>query len=88
MREVFTRAIADEYQEALASLDKMIRDPTVLRPGVKSMVIITPVNSGWEWNNTKQNIEAIEIWSDNNQISEISQERFPFYLISIPVVPT
>ena len=74
MKNIFGDIFADEYLEAMAELTRMIRDSTILTPGVKSLVLLTPFNTGWEWIEEKQNVKAVEIWSDNNQISELTQE--------------
>lgn len=72
LMDVFTISLADEYQEAMVHLNRLIRDPTVLKPGTKSIVLITPLNTNWEWNERKQNIEVFEDWSENCQMSEIT----------------
>lgn len=74
MKNIFRDTFADEYLEAMAELTRMIRDSTILTPGMKSLVLLTPFNTGWEWIEEKQNVKAVEIWSDNNQISELTQE--------------
>lgn len=71
--EVFSANLADEYQEALTQLNMLIRDPTVLRPGEKSIMLLTPFNTGWEWVEKRQNIKAVEVWSENCQMSEITR---------------
>ena len=75
MQNTFQRRLTEEYQEALVTLSKLIRDATVLAPEMKSLVLLTPFNTGWEWVEGKQNIRSIEVWADGNQISEITQER-------------
>ena len=76
MTDAFSIQLSDEYQEAMTHLSRILRDPTVLKPGEKSVVLITPFNTGWEWVERKQNIRAIEVWSETNQVSEITQEWF------------
>ena len=73
MIDVFSIALADEYKEAMVHLNKLIRDPTALKPGAKSIVLLTPCNTGWKWDESKQNVKAIERWSDNMQMSEITK---------------
>lgn len=73
LMDVFTISLADEYQEALVHLNRLIRDPTVLKPGTKSIVLLTPLNTRWEWNEIKQNIDVFEVWSENCQMSEITE---------------
>ena len=75
MQNTFQRRLTEEYQEATIALNKLVRDATVLAPGVKSLVLLTPFNTGWEWVERKQNIRSVEVWADGNQISEITQER-------------
>lgn len=76
MQNIFQRRLTEEYQEASLAMNKIVRDATVLTPGVKSLVLLTPFNTGWEWVENRQNIKSVEIWSDNNQMSEITQEWF------------
>ena len=75
MQNIFQRRLTEEYQEAMLALNKLVRDPTVLTPEVKSLVLLTPFNTGWQWVENRQNVKSVEVWSDNNQISEITQER-------------
>ena len=76
MIDAFSIQLGDEYQEAMAHLARILRNPTVLRPGEKSIVLLTPLNTGWEWIERKQNVRAIEVWSENNQVSEITKAGF------------
>ena len=50
LQDVFFIQLADEYQEAITHLNMLLGDPTVVRPGDKSIVLITPLNTGWCWN--------------------------------------
>ena len=76
MTDTFSINLSDEYQEATTHLARIIRDPTILKPGGKSIVLLTPLNTGWEWIERKQNVRAVEVWSESNQVSEITKERF------------
>ena len=73
MQEVFSIGLTDEYREANTHLNKLIRDPTLLHPGKKSIVLITPLNTGWHWVEERQNIDVLEVWSESSQMSELTR---------------
>ena len=50
----------------------MLKDPTVLAPGHKSVVFMTPFNSDWYWSNRTFNVKANEVWSETNVMSELT----------------
>ena len=73
MQDTFSIGLADEYREAQTHLNILIRDPTLLHPGNKSIVLITPLNTGWQWIEERQNIDVLEVWSENSLMSEITR---------------
>ena len=72
LQDVFNEGQVDEYNEGLALLNRLVKDPTTLRPGNKSIVFLTPFNSDWCWNNRTYNIEANEVWAETNMMSELT----------------
>ena len=72
LQDVFNSNQMDEYNEGLALLNRLIKDPTTLRPGNKSVVFLTPFNSEWFWNNKTYNVEAKETWAETNLMSELT----------------
>ena len=86
--DVFSINLANEYQEAMVHLNRLIRDPTVLKPGKKSIALLTPLNTRWEWVERKQNVEVFEKWTEDCQMSEITKpismdEMIRFFLFEM-----
>ena len=71
LREYFTRVNVDHYNEAIPALNKLLRDPTVLAPKQLSITFLTPLNTKWEWDEATYNTEAVEIWHEENEMSDL-----------------
>ena len=55
-----------------ATLNRLLKDATVLAPGQKSVTFMTPFNSDWCWSNRTHNIKANEVWAETNVMSELT----------------
>lgn len=71
LKDVFSGAELDEYNEGSSMLNRLLKDATVVAPGQKSVTFLTPFNSDWYWSNRTYNVKANEVWSETNVMSEL-----------------
>ena len=71
LRDYFSGVNVQHYNEAIPALNKLLRDPTVLAPEQLSKTFLTPLNTKWEWDETTYNVKAIEIWQEDNEMSDL-----------------
>ena len=71
LRDYFSRIKVEEFNDAIAVLNKILRDPTNVSPGDLTIVFLTPFNSSWKWDLKNYNLVAREVWSDENFMSEL-----------------
>ena len=61
----------DEYNDAVACLNRLLSEPTSAAPGPLSLMLLSPFNSSWKWDEKNYNITVREVWSDENVMSEL-----------------
>ena len=83
LRDYFNNTQVEEFNDGIACLNKLLRDPTVLCPGNLSCVMLTPFNSSWRWDEKCYNIKVKEVWSDENVMSELRTPLETDTLISL-----
>ena len=69
--DYFNKGQVDDFNDGIALLNKILRDPTVVTPGKLSLAFLSPFNSSWKWNENTYNVAPREVWSDENIMSEL-----------------
>ena len=69
--DYFGRIQVEHFNEGIPALNRLLRDATVVTPGNLSITLLTPLNTKWEWNEDTYNINAVEVWHHDNELSDL-----------------